>query len=200
VAKDPEKTRAAKRAWRLANPDKVREQKRRSRAKDPEAARAKDRAYHAANRERILANAAARHDPEVAKAREAKRRQNPARQAYMAEYLPQWIENNRDARRDIAKRAVHRRRARLAGSNSPGVTREEWAAIVEYFGRCCAYCLRPADTIDHVEPIAMGGRDAPDNVVPACKRCNSSKGAKSLLFWLLTSQYARGVTARKPNT
>jgi hypothetical protein len=45
-----------------------------------------------------------------------------------------------------------------------------------------------------------GGLDAPDNVVPACLRCNQSKGAKSLLFWLLTSQYARDVTAGKPNS
>lgn len=43
----------------------------------------------------------------------------------------------------------------------------------------CRYC-RSKDgelTIDHVVPTALGGSDAPDNLVAACKDCNSGKSS-----------------------
>lgn len=42
----------------------------------------------------------------------------------------------------------------------------------------CWYCgaIDPS-TIDHVQPIAKGGTDDLDNLVLACKCCNSSKRA-----------------------
>lgn len=43
----------------------------------------------------------------------------------------------------------------------------------------CYYCgrkFRPAElTMDHLVPIARGGKSAPGNLVPACKECNSKK-------------------------
>ena len=43
----------------------------------------------------------------------------------------------------------------------------------------CAYCGRPvgapALTMDHVVPVARGGRSSKGNVVPACKDCNNRK-------------------------
>lgn len=38
-------------------------------------------------------------------------------------------------------------------------------------------------TLEHVIPLARGGRDEPGNVVPACWPCNASKGAKLLHEW-----------------
>jgi 5-methylcytosine-specific restriction endonuclease McrA len=76
------------------------------------------------------------------------------------------------------------RRARLAGSDSPGVTRAEWSGVLDIFAGRCAYCLAPATDCDHVEPIARGGRDELSNVVPACKSCNSRKGDRTLLAFL----------------
>lgn len=41
----------------------------------------------------------------------------------------------------------------------------------------CVYCgTRDTLTIDHVIPKSMGGRDAWDNLVTACQKCNSKKG------------------------
>lgn len=47
----------------------------------------------------------------------------------------------------------------------------------------CSYCLEWTDTphLDHIVPRAEGGCDSPDNLVPACRSCNSRKHAKSLL-------------------
>jgi 5-methylcytosine-specific restriction endonuclease McrA len=36
---------------------------------------------------------------------------------------------------------------------------------------------------EHVIAIASGGADCPENVVPACGRCNASKGKKLLVLW-----------------
>jgi 5-methylcytosine-specific restriction protein A len=43
----------------------------------------------------------------------------------------------------------------------------------------CHYCqkvFRPAElTMDHLVPLARGGRSVKNNLVPACKSCNSGK-------------------------
>ncbi len=39
----------------------------------------------------------------------------------------------------------------------------------------CQYCGGPAESIDHVIPRARGGQHSWDNVVAACRKCNSSK-------------------------
>ena len=47
----------------------------------------------------------------------------------------------------------------------------------------CHYCgtLPSVDnpmTADHRVPVVKGGKTEPSNYVPACRRCNSGKGAK----------------------
>jgi 5-methylcytosine-specific restriction endonuclease McrA len=43
----------------------------------------------------------------------------------------------------------------------------------------CVYCGRPANTVDHVDPVIRGGDSLdPANLVAACGSCNYSKGAK----------------------
>lgn len=39
----------------------------------------------------------------------------------------------------------------------------------------CQYCGRTAENVDHVVPRSKGGTHTWDNVVAACKRCNSAK-------------------------
>jgi hypothetical protein len=47
-------------------------------------------------------------------------------------------------------------------------------------GHVCYYCGQDATTVDHVIPIAKGGDPINmDNMVAACRRCNSSKGSRS---------------------
>jgi 5-methylcytosine-specific restriction endonuclease McrA len=41
--------------------------------------------------------------------------------------------------------------------------------------RPCAYCGDTADCIDHVLPVSRGGTRDPENLAPACTRCNGSK-------------------------
>lgn len=49
---------------------------------------------------------------------------------------------------------------------------------------CCWFCglrLRPKiTTVDHKVPLSKGGKNEPDNLVPACKNCNHEKGKLDL--------------------
>lgn len=53
--------------------------------------------------------------------------------------------------------------------------------------RRCAYCMRKADTIDHVVPRSRGGGHTWENCVAACRTCNSKKADRLLeeLGWTL---------------
>lgn len=47
-----------------------------------------------------------------------------------------------------------------------------------YWGGLCWMCRKPATTWDHVKPLSKGGSFSLANLRPACKSCNSQKGAK----------------------
>ena len=47
----------------------------------------------------------------------------------------------------------------------------------------CTYCGRPAETLDHLIPRLRHGPDSADNLVPACRWCNSSKGGRDVFKW-----------------
>lgn len=43
----------------------------------------------------------------------------------------------------------------------------------------CQYCSQPAENLDHVLPRSRGGTHTWENVVAACKRCNTRKGNRT---------------------
>lgn len=74
----------------------------------------------------------------------------------------------------------HNRRERATGDFSAA----QWAASCEAFDFKCAYCNAEANlTMDHVIPILCGGKTTASNIIPACKSCNSSKGANDMIEW-----------------
>jgi 5-methylcytosine-specific restriction endonuclease McrA len=74
----------------------------------------------------------------------------------------------------------------------PSVVRLLYYVKVPYYGRrslsrkavfardawTCQYCGQSAETVDHVMPRSRGGAHAWENVVAACRRCNSRKKDK----------------------
>jgi hypothetical protein len=63
----------------------------------------------------------------------------------------------------------------------------EWqrlrSLILESYENICAYCGGAANAVDHFVPISLGGESCPDNLLAACKHCNSSKGDKTYQEW-----------------
>ncbi len=51
----------------------------------------------------------------------------------------------------------------------------------------CHYCGRKVDfhdlTMDHLVPLARGGRSTKENLVPSCKNCNTIKKTKLPIEW-----------------
>lgn len=54
-------------------------------------------------------------------------------------------------------------------------------------GNICNYCGSIENlTLDHILPKYGGGKDDAENLIYACKSCNSSKGKKDLMEWMNT--------------
>ncbi|MEA3643651.1 MAG: HNH endonuclease signature motif containing protein [Lamprobacter sp.] len=52
-------------------------------------------------------------------------------------------------------------------------------------GNICSYCGSAGPlALDHVIPRFIGGEDKGDNLIYACRSCNSSKGKKDLMEWM----------------
>lgn len=79
--------------------------------------------------------------------------------------------------------ALQRRRARKRELAST-LTVSQWEVIKQSFNNCCAYCGSEAELFqEHVTPLVKGGTYTSDNIIPACKSCNSSKGTKQFKEW-----------------
>jgi len=78
--------------------------------------------------------------------------------------------------------AYHNKRDRLGGD----LLDEEWDGLRRAFDYRCAYCgvKKKKLQLEHIRPLSLGGRTSIDNVLPACKDCNFSKGTRSLEEWL----------------
>jgi len=77
--------------------------------------------------------------------------------------------------RAAVRRAMRsRRRDRVRGLPSFAAT--EWLALVERYEGCCAYCGANAPLqAEHRTPLARGGTNTIDNILPACATCNLRK-------------------------
>jgi len=85
-----------------------------------------------------------------------------------------WDARNPDNARQ--RRLTRMKRERQA----PGQhTAAQWRARLTDYGHRCAYCQTPLAgrhrTKDHLRPLSRGGSQNPDNLVPACRSCNSRK-------------------------
>lgn len=99
--------------------------------------------------------------------------ENPERHAI---HTKRYSKNNPEPR--LLDR--HRRRARECGAMST-FTLIEWREI-KASSPICYYCKRPFSrrlkpTIEHIVSLNNGGAHTKDNIVAACKSCNSIKSA-----------------------
>lgn len=77
-----------------------------------------------------------------------------------------------------------RRYTKMKGLKSD-LTHDDWLNTVEYFTYSCAYCGEKSDdlTRDHFIPVTLNGTFTKDNIIPACRSCNSSKNNKEFNNW-----------------
>ena len=64
------------------------------------------------------------------------------------------------------------------------LSRDDLSLHWRRFDHCCAYCGCAEDLeLEHVIPISKGGGHHLGNIVPACRKCNSSKRSRDALAW-----------------
>lgn len=164
------------RRYRERHRERLNAEKRQFYAANREAERARYDAWAARNREHLAARSREWVRSEAGKVSQAKyyARNREARLAANK----RWREANRERRREVWKTYRANRQARKR--SAPGYCdRAQFDARWQVFGGKCWMCGADADSIDHVIPLARGGTNWPSNLRPACRSCNSAKGARS---------------------
>jgi 5-methylcytosine-specific restriction endonuclease McrA len=161
-----DKSLKANKLWAANNPIRSREIKSRWKKNHPAQVREEERRRYAKNPEKHIINSMRYREKHLAKYKS---------------YLYSWNRENRDKK--LVNAAAYR--ARKLNAPGDGVSTLEWADIVSSYDNRCAYCASKGPvTMDHIVPLSTGGRHAVDNVVPACHKCNCSKGNKPMLVWM----------------
>jgi len=99
--------------------------------------------------------------------------------------VKRWRDNNPEKVKLLWKFRNYRKH------NAEGrFTLEEWNAKLEEYNYRCAYCGCELNsdtiTIDHQIPLFRGGTNYIDNLVPACRSCNSKKHTKTAEEFMAT--------------
>lgn len=182
---------ASKKAYYLANKERIRSSARARNALPEEKAKVRERnrlyyeanlqrirewgrEYRSANRERINENSRAwyQKNRELVSEKGVHYRSSRKEQirAYQAAY--------RAANPGAQHKATTARKRRLDSVLVIVPTPEQIAAKWAYWGDQCWMCGGDADTLDHVKPLAALGPHILANFRPACKPCNSRKHSK----------------------
>jgi 5-methylcytosine-specific restriction endonuclease McrA len=161
-AENPEKFRALHKAERLRNPEKIRERFAAWAAKNKDHLKQYRAARYRANKEQDLANS------KIWKAANAER-------------IKEWMRRYRTENPQASVIHQQNRRARKrqnGGKLSKGVA-QKLLVLQRHKCACCKANLRLVGyQLDHIEPLALGGRNDDQNMQLLCPPCNRSKHAK----------------------
>lgn len=99
--------------------------------------------------------------------------------AVVAQKQKIYAKNNRDKYRNTEqKRQAEKKQLPHT------LTVDQWQSIKLHFENCCAYCGKklPLEQ-EHLLALSKGGEYTNNNIIPACKSCNCSKGNNDFFIW-----------------
>jgi 5-methylcytosine-specific restriction endonuclease McrA len=101
------------------------------------------------------------------------------------EYQRQYMKNNKD------KIAIYRNKSRAIKKKlENNLTLKQWDFIKQHFNNCCAYCGEEKPLAqEHFIPLSKDREYTHNNIIPACKSCNSSKSDSDFYKWYLKQKY-----------
>lgn len=83
----------------------------------------------------------------------------------------------------VSRKHNHKRRARKQ-KVAATLTPQQWIECQGYFDNKCCYCGSTRNLEqDHFIPLSLGGCYTVDNIVVACRTCNSSKNNRDFFEW-----------------
>lgn len=186
-------------AARLENPE-IRERKRQyaaNRRANPEA-KEKERQYFEAlketpeGREKLRMYQAKRVATPEGRARKnshcAKFRQRPGTKEKQRAYMVEWLKTP-EGRASYKAAAVKRRAAKkgadIADAKAIKAWIKGWRALAVVECNWCHARVKPGDVhIDHIMPLARGGKHTITNLCCSCAKCNREKGAMLPGDWI----------------
>jgi hypothetical protein len=188
---NPERFKKTCRQWIEANRARRRANDNRWRAANLDKARQSSRKYYAANSERI---------------KEKNRQWSVANISRHRELQRQWRIANPEGSRAAARRRQSLKRSARRKSLAPATALHIQNRFALWNNRC-AFCGVTANnprnighnrlTEEHVLPLSHRGLDEPDNIMPACHSCNSSKNAKPVETWYRSQPFFTEARWRK---
>lgn len=191
-----EREKAKATAYAKSHPEKARIWQEKAQARGRTKYNAHKREHYARIKEKVNAALRARYkvdaayrDMRLERAAALRGAGQKTDKAYMAEYRRE----NRQ-RLNLLALTYTARKAGARGS----ISAQEWQTTLNYFGRHCAYCLKHETEVgtlaaDHMTPLVRGGDHDIANIAPACRGCNSSKGAATPLEFI-ARQCGRRIT------
>ena len=110
------------------------------------------------------------------------------------EYYKKYCKDNAEKQKECSKRwnkehpaamrIINQRRNSQKRSLPATFTVKQWNNCKQAFDNKCAYCGKEKIlTQDHFVPLSKEGGYTINNIIPACKSCNSSKGGKYFSDW-----------------
>ena len=163
-------------------------------ANNRERAASTARTRYEKNRETTIQRSAAWASANRERRREIQRAWAERNAEYAAQNLAACVAKFDD---DPAKLLEMNRRARAlrrTQDTAQSFPLSKWIEILDAADGHCVYCESPCERLqmDHFMPIARGGLTQPENMVPCCRPCNSSKSSNEPHEWLLTHHGERG--------
>lgn len=157
-----------KRIWRREHPVSASEAAKRWMKKNPHLVAARKKRYRH------------KHAEQLTIAARTWRQENAARNASTKK---RWAQNNKIHLTVMA----HRRRAKQFATDDGTITPASLWSLYDQHPTCpyCGFMLCEANrSLDHKEPLSLGGLHTLSNVIPCCLTCNLRKHDKPYAFWM----------------
>ena len=121
-----------------------------------------------------------------------KKKRNANMRQWHAEHREERTEYERQWREENSSKAREHRRCYRARKANATIGEIDDQKIYELYNQTCIYCGATEDlALDHIVSLDEGGPHCEDNLVVACRSCNSSKWARPLEEWLQTQPRAQ---------
>lgn len=111
-------------------------------------------------------------------------------------YQQEYTEKNRERKKihlkkysktehgKLLKKIREQKRRSIEKDLDSSFSIQQWNICKDYFNNSCCYCGKDKLlTQDHFIPLSNGGEYTNNNILPACKSCNSSKINKDFFKW-----------------
>ena len=108
------------------------------------------------------------------------------------EVRKEYREKNRDKIKQLKNNNETKRKRVKTESNLSGTEYSDWVndqfKVCSYCGKDCTHNFH----VDHIDPLNKSGTHTLDNLTISCASCNTSKGQKSLLEFVIYKKVTSG--------